>query len=72
METVKVLEEMGAEVVGVASIVNRTGKDLDFPLPIYSAIRLDIVSYDSEECPLCKEGKIELVKPGSRDFKKTK
>lgn len=72
LETVKVLEDMGAEVVGVCSIVNRTSDDLDFPLPIYSAIRLNIVSYDSEECPLCKEGKIELVKPGSRDFKKTK
>lgn len=72
LETVKVLEEMGAEVIGVASIVNRTSKDLDFPLPIYSAIRLNIVSFEEKECPLCKEGKVELVKPGSRDFKKSK
>lgn len=70
LETVKVLEDMGAEVVGVCSIVNRMSPDLDFPLPVYSAIKLDIVSYDKDECPMCREGKIELVKPGSRDFKK--
>ena len=72
LETVRVLEEMGAEVVGVCSIVNRMSEEIDFPLPVYSAIRLDIVSYDADECPMCREGKIELVKPGSRDFKKEK
>lgn len=72
LETVRVLEEMGAEVVGVCSIVNRMGSDVDFPLPVYSAIKLDIVSYSADECPMCREGKIELVKPGSRDFKKEK
>ena len=38
-------------------------------MPIYSAIKLDIQVHDAENCPLCKEGKIELVKPGSREFK---
>ncbi|MPN61525.1 hypothetical protein SDC9_209263 [bioreactor metagenome] len=38
-------------------------------MPIYSAIKLDIQVYEADECPLCKEGKKELVKPGSREFK---
>ena len=70
LETVKVLEEMGATVVGVACIADRTSKDLNFPLPIYSAIKLEITTYDPTDCPLCKEGKIEAVKPGSRGLKK--
>lgn len=70
METVAVLEEMGAVVIGVACIADRTGGKDVFPFPIYSAIKLEIESYDSENCPLCEENKIPLVKPGSRDFSK--
>ena len=55
------------EVIGVACIANRTSKDIG--MPIYSAIKLDIQVHDADECPLCKEGNIELVKPGSREFK---
>lgn len=66
-ETKKVLEKLGGEVIGVACIANRTSEDIG--MPIYSAIDIDIKVYDAENCPLCKEGKIELVKPGSREFK---
>ena len=67
IETKEALEKLGGEVIGVACIANRTSKDIG--MPIYSAIKLDIQVYDADECPLCKEGKIELVKPGSREFK---
>lgn len=66
-ETKKILEDLGGEVIGVACIVNRTKEDIG--MPIYSAIDLDIQVYDKEDCPLCKEGKLDLVKPGSREFK---
>ena len=73
METVKVLEDMGAQVIGVACIVDRrSGDNCVLPFPVYSAVRLDIPNYLPEECPLCKEGKIELVKPGSRENPTTK
>jgi len=65
-ETKKVLEELGGVVVGVACIANRTKDDIG--MPIYSAIDLDIQVYEANECPLCKDGTIELVKPGSRKF----
>lgn len=66
IETKKVLEELGGEVIGVACIADRTSGDIG--MPIYSAIKLDIQVYDADECPLCKEGKIEVIKPGSREF----
>lgn len=67
IETKEALEKLGGEVIGVACIANRTSKDIG--RPIYSAIKLDIQVHDADECPLCKEGNIELVKPGSREFK---
>ena len=69
METVRALEAMGAEVVGVACIADRRAADCVLSLPVYSAIKLDITAYDPEDCPLCKDGSIELVKPGSREMK---
>ena len=67
IETKEALEKLGGEVIGVACIANRTSKDIG--MPIYSAIKLDIQVHDADECPLCIEGNIELVKPGSREFK---
>ena len=66
-ETKRVLENLGGEVVGVACIADRTSEDIG--MPIYSAIKLDIQVFEADECPLCKEGKEQLVKPGSRQFK---
>ena len=70
METVSALEAYGAKVIGVACIADRRAEENALTLPVYSAVKLDIASYEPDECPICKEGKIELVKPGSRDMKK--
>jgi len=66
LETVKVLEDLGGKVVGVACIADRRVADAPLQLPVYSAVKLDIVAYSKEDCPLCKENKIPVVKPGSR------
>jgi len=63
IETIQVLEQHGAEVVGVACVVNRSTQP--FPYPIYDAIQLHIESWESSECPLCQQG-IPFIKPGSR------
>lgn len=70
METAEILKEMGAEIIGVACIADRRSDDCDFPLPVYSCIKLDIETYQTDECPLCRENKIPIVKPGSRENKK--
>lgn len=66
LETIKVLKEHGAEVLGIASIVDRTNGKSNIEYPLYPAISLNVNAYEKEECPLCKEGKIKLVKLGSR------
>jgi orotate phosphoribosyltransferase len=62
-ETIEVLKAFGAEIVGIACIVDRSANKLDYP--VFEAIKLDIESWVAEECPLCKKG-IPYVKPGSR------
>lgn len=64
LETIKVVEEYGGNVIGIASLVDRTGGK-DIGVKLFSAVKLEINTYDEKECPLCKEN-IELVKPGSR------
>ncbi len=72
METVKALEEMGAEVIGAACVADRRTDNCEFPLPVYAALKLSIDSYDPDDCPICKEGKLKLEKPGSRALPMTK
>ncbi len=67
METVKVLTDLGAEVVGVACVADRRAEDCDFALPVYAAQKLMIKSYEPDDCPICRAGTIPLEKPGSRE-----
>lgn len=49
----------GAEVVGVAALVDRTSGQVDFGVPFFACISLDIQSFDPAECAQCKQG-VEL------------
>ncbi len=62
-EVKALLEELGAEVVAVASIIDRTAGNTDFD--IISSVRLTIDTFDKESCPMCSEN-IPCEKPGSR------
>jgi orotate phosphoribosyltransferase len=64
-EVIQLLKPMGAEIVAVGSIVDRSGDNHPFDCPYRALIKIDIESYDPEHCPLCWEG-IPVVKPGSR------
>ncbi len=64
-ELIECIKAAGAEVVGVASLVNRSGGRVDFGVPFKSLVNLDITTYDPEDCPMCKEGSV-AYKPGSR------
>lgn len=66
-EAAKVIEEHGGIVVAVICMVDRTpGKVTEYPM--FSSIKLDIETYDADQCPLCKDD-IEYIKPGSRKIK---
>ena len=64
-EAVAVAEEQGAEVVGVASILDRTGGQIPFSVPFVSLFDLVLPTYAPQECPLCRSGQA-IDKPGSR------
>lgn len=63
LETAEVLRSLGAEVIGICCIVDRSAEKVE--LPVYGAVKLHIESYDKSQCPMCKQG-TPYVKPGSR------
>lgn len=67
-EVVALAQRLGAQVQAVCSIVDRSNGKVDFGVKFVNLISMDVVSYEPEECPICKEGKIDLVKPGSRQI----
>jgi len=65
-EVLALAREAGAEIVGVAALVDRTsGRDPAFGVPLTALVTLDVPTHLPEECPLCRRG-VPLVKPGSR------
>ena len=64
-EVVHLARESGAEVLGVAAVVDRSQGQADFEAPFYSLVSMDITVYQPEDCPLCKQG-VALQSPGSR------
>ena len=70
VETIKLLESMGAEVVAVASIVDRSNGKVDFGKPYKALLSMEVISYEESECPICKEGKVPLTKPGTKALQK--
>lgn len=67
-EVMDLVTASGGTIVGIGSIVDRTGGKIDFGVPYKSAFSMDITSYEAEECPICQTG-MPLVKPGSRAVK---
>ncbi|MDO9574317.1 MAG: orotate phosphoribosyltransferase [Candidatus Contubernalis sp.] len=64
-EVVDLVLQEGAQVVGVASFVDRSGGKAALGVPLTSLVSINIETYESDLCPLCAEG-MPLVKPGSR------
>ena len=68
-EVIELCRAAGAEVTAVASVVDRSGGKVDFGVPYRALLSMEVKSYEAVECPLCREGKIPVVKPGSRGLK---
>jgi len=64
-ETIEVARAAGAQVVGAAAIVDRSGGTIDLGVPTHVLIRLQVPIYDPDQCPLCAQG-VPVIKPGSR------
>jgi len=79
LEAARQIEEQGGEVVAYAALANRgfcsrVGSNLEnkenckLPLdrPLFALDDFTFEMYSPEICPLCKEGKSQAYKPGSR------
>lgn len=66
-ESIKVLESLGAQLVGVGCLIDRTGGEAQklFTVPVKSLASLKVESWEEKDCPLCKQGS-PVTKPGSR------
>jgi orotate phosphoribosyltransferase len=71
-ETMQVARASGGQVVGAASIVNRSGPSTGsgqvgalFDVPFASLLDVDLPTYEPDKCPLCAKG-LSVMKPGSR------
>ena len=64
-ETIEALRRAGADVVGAASIIDRSAGSADVGVPLTALASLKVLSVDTSECDACKLGE-PVVKPGSR------
>ena len=64
-QTVDLVRGFGAEVVGIAVLVDRSSAPIDFGAPLERLVKLDLPTYEPSVCPLCRRG-VPLEKPGSK------
>lgn len=64
-EAVDALVGLGANVVGVGVIIDRSGGRASFSVPFKSLAKLEVDAFTEDECPLCRRGE-PVYKPGSR------
>lgn len=63
-EVIDIVRRSGAEILGLALLVDRSGGKVHFGIPVHALVTLDVVTYQPVDCPLCANG-IPAVKPGS-------
>ncbi len=64
-QTIDLARQYGADIVGVAVIVDRSGGSAEIDFPFKSLLQLELETFEPEVCPMCKAG-IPLDTPGSK------
>ncbi|MGE3176612.1 MAG: orotate phosphoribosyltransferase [Vicinamibacterales bacterium] len=64
-ETMQVASAAGSQVIGAASIVDRSGGEPNLGVPYHALLQVTLPTYDPAVCPLCAQG-LPAIKPGSR------
>ena len=67
-EVARLLMDLGAEILGVASLIDRTGGNAALNFPNFALLPVAAATYAPDDCPLCRAG-LPVVKPGSRPEK---
>ena len=65
-ETIEVARAAGAEVVGAAAIIDRSGGEQRLDVPFFALATVSLPTYEPAECPQCLTGE-PVIKPGSRN-----
>lgn len=66
-EVIELARSRGADVVGVAAVVDRS-PGVSFGVPFEALLRLGAEAWEPSECPLCKDGSSPEA-PGSRHLR---
>jgi orotate phosphoribosyltransferase len=64
-EIIALVQQHQGTVVGVGTILDRSGGSIDFAVPQHALATLNIINYPPEACPFCRQGSAP-EKPGSR------
>lgn len=64
-EVIEAVKGKGANLRGVGVFVDRSNGQVKFDVRMEALLRMEIKSYEPEECPWCKQG-MPIIKPGSR------
>lgn len=64
-EVMQAVTGLGARVVAVGSLVDRSGGSVDLGVPRRSLLTIEVPTWRAAECPLCAQGS-KPEKPGSR------
>ena len=64
-ETMAVVRDAGAQVVGAASIINRGDSGTPFDVPFEALASVSWPALNPADCPACARG-VPVMKPGSR------
>lgn len=67
-ETIAVVEKNKGMLVGVGSLIDRSGGKAEIGHPYHSLVVLNVPAYKPTDCPLCKSGE-KITKPGSRGLR---
>jgi orotate phosphoribosyltransferase len=65
-EVIELVKSVGADLKGVGFLVDRSQGKVDFPVRKYSVLEMEVITYEPDNCPICKQN-IPVIKPGSRE-----
>lgn len=55
-DVIDAVRALGAEPIAVAVLIDRSGGKVDFGVPLFACLPLDLPTYDPTACPLCDQG----------------
>ncbi|MDR2676731.1 MAG: orotate phosphoribosyltransferase [Endomicrobium sp.] len=64
-EIINSIKTLSVDVIGIASLIDRSTEKINFGVPSFSLLNIEVKNYKEDECPMCKNGS-KAIKLGSR------